>query len=77
MKTPKEKAKELVKEFWMKNKTGQDSYGIAINNAKIAVDEIMDDVIHLQDENQGVYGTNNLFDRHIYWQEVKAELNKV
>ncbi|GEM_PF-1175416 len=37
----KKQAKELVKRFWMANQTGQDSYQIAIANAKIAVDEII------------------------------------
>jgi hypothetical protein len=44
---PKDKATELVKRFWMKNKSGQDSYIIAVGNAIIAVEEILEIVVEL------------------------------
>jgi len=77
METPKEKADSIIKKFWMKNKNGQDSYGIAVENAKIAVEEII--------ENQPFrdYGFKyDSIDSRInaiteYWQEVLIELNKL
>ena len=77
METPKEKANAIVKKFWMKNKNGKDSYNVAINNAKICVEEII--------ENQPFrdYGFKyDSIDSRInaiteYWQDVLNELNKL
>ena len=66
--TPKEKATELIKKFWIKNKNGQDSYKIAINNALICVDEILKSFEIMEFEN--TYWIN-------YWQEVKTEIEKL
>jgi len=44
---------------------------------KKVCNEILEEVIHLQEENEGVYGTRELFERHLYWEEVKQELEKL
>ena len=66
--TPKEKAKELVKKYWMNNKNGQDSYLIAIENALICVDEILNNYKESNFEN--IFWIN-------YWKEVKQEIKKL
>lgn len=71
---PKEKADNIVKKYWLKNKNGQDSYGTAINNAKIAVDEIVEAGNSIIAEL--IDGYHDL-EFNIYWQEVKNELNKI
>ena len=68
METPKEKADAIIKKFWMKNKNGQDSYGVAVENAKIAVEEILK-VIPMY--------VGNLNPQWKFWDEVKTELNKL
>lgn len=66
--TPKERATELVDKyittqrgFFMPNK-------VAIECAKIAVDEIIDVIINMFGDNTGDYN---------YWQEVKQEIEKI
>ena len=68
METPKEKADAIIKKFWMKNKNGQDSYGVAVENAKIAVEDIIK-VIPMY--------VGNLNPLWKYWDDVRTELNKL
>lgn len=78
--TAKEKATELVEKYQnvdiLKDWDGMYET-LAIQCAKIAVHEIIDEVIHLQEESEGVYGATELFTRHNYWHEVKQELEKM
>lgn len=61
----KKKATEIAKRFWMSNPSGQDSYKTAVDNAKIAVDEIIQAITPFAEfESQ-------------YWEMVKQELNNL
>jgi len=68
--TPKEKAEELVNKYsiWCWNEVVCD-YEIAKQCALIAVDEILDSIIKI---NQYDFATLNY-----YWNEVKQELEKL
>ena len=61
MNTPKEKADEIVKAFWMQNKNGQDSYENAIKNAKLSIELLIDNA-------------PNSKLKPLYWEQVKNEL---
>ena len=75
METPKEKADAIIKKFWIKNKNGQDSYGVAVENAKIAVEEI---IKLLPNINNIPPKYRESEDRYFqYWYGVKNELNKL
>lgn len=67
MKTPQEKAKELVDKYWKIN-TNNDYWTVSLHlgkkMAKIAIDEILEMV----DEDSLYFE---------YWQEVKEEINKL
>lgn len=79
--SPKEKAEELVNKFEnhvrYDNCTEEPLKHLQIECAKIEVDDIIDEVIHLQEESEGVYGAIELFTRHTYWEQVKQELEKM
>ena len=67
MKTPQEKAKELVNKYWKIN-TSNDYWTVSLSlgkkMAKIAIDEIL-----------GMVDEESLYFE--YWQEVKEEINKL
>lgn len=72
--TPKEKANDIVKKYWMKNKNGQDSYGVAVQNSIICVEEIQKEVSDLKITMR--FKGCVLSDAD-YWREVKSELEKI
>lgn len=69
MKTPQEKAKELVDKYWKIN-TNNDYWTVSLSlgkkMAKIAVDEII---------KSHTYGLST--ELETYWNEVKEEINKL
>lgn len=62
---PKEKANDLVKKYWLKNRTGQDDFKTAIKNALICVDEILNAVTTIADK------------KYEYYKEVKEEIENL
>jgi len=80
--TPKDKAKDLllfhlhaIPDYLIQD--NEEATELARVHAVLTVDLIIDEVIDLQEKNEGVYGIIELFERHIYWEEVKQELEKL
>lgn len=71
--TAKEKANDLVKKYWLKNKTGQDDFKTAIKNALICVDEILT-FIEDADPQSLSY---ELIGYRDYWRQVKQEIENI
>lgn len=90
MKTPKEKAEELVEKYspmmycYMGSGMLSNDYDVkvvkenAIECAKIAVDEIIEQ-LHIQYDEMdfGQSAREYINGKEFYWQEVKNELNKL
>lgn len=75
VKSPKLKADALVKTFWMKNKTGQDSYNEAVKNAIICTENTINEFKQMDDHLKlfGIRMTHFIN----YYEEVKFELEKL
>lgn len=75
IKEAKIKADALVKTFWMKNKTGQDSYGEAVKNAIICTENTLNEFEQMN-EHLELFGISlSYFINH--YKEIKIELEKL
>ncbi len=76
--TPKEKAEELVNEFYnytMDVIILSTSLECSKQCALIAVDEILNDYSYMQNVRNA--NSNQIHSQRVYWQEVKQEIEKL
>ena len=75
MTAEQQKAKELIEKFskHLPYYTYNDNTNKAKQCAILCVDEIIDEIEVLQEDNN-VYGTENLFTKTHFWQTVKQEI---
>lgn len=70
---PIEKAKSLVKKFWMGNKNSQNSYRVAIENVKIISDEMIAEFTNCYSSEPDDLNALRLS----FWMDVKQELENL
>lgn len=78
--TPKEKAEELYRNYWVYF-TYEQSVNSIFKHAKqcalIAVDEIMKVTAHYIDKHEPYYQELDDIQTQVYWEEVKKEIEKL